>query len=196
MEKIRNIFTAENLKKAGGCLGVCAVIASSATWYHHQHKQVVHAQVRDAQNKLIEAQAAQHDLTLLNTDTVRTLTADAIGSDETTVNYRDITLIDPSQHIGIKNKDKHKGEKHKAAYKHNDDQDKTSDEDTVPSQLVNINSSATTADYAAITAPQAADVPANLSFRPIYRVACKANNVKYNLRIDAVTGQVLKCNIE
>ena len=45
-------------------------------------------------------------------------------------------------------------------------------------------------DYEALPAAQTtAPVPA---FQPIYKVSCKANNVKYSLRIDAVNGNILQ----
>ena len=199
MEKIKNIFTAARLKKAGACLGVCAVIAGGAAWYHHQQKQVEHAQIRDAQNQLIETQAAQHDLALLSTDTVRTLAADAIGIDETTITYRDISLMDKSQHIDSDKKDKKKDSKHKSEYKqkeHKEHQEEAASNDgTTSAEPHKLHGTATADDYAAIAVPQTAAVPVESKFRPIYRVSCKANNVKYDLRIDAVTGQVLKCTV-
>ena len=199
MEKIKNIFTAARLKKAGACLGICAVIAGGAAWYHHQQKQVEHAQILEARNQLIETQAAQHNLALLSTDTVRTLAADAIGIDETTISYREISLMDKSQHIGTNKDDKKKDSKHKSEHKqkeHKEHQEEaTSNGDTTPAEPHKLHGTATAADYAAIAVPQTAAVPVESNFRPIYRVSCKANNVKYNLRIDAVTGQVLKCTV-
>lgn len=49
-------------------------------------------------------------------------------------------------------------------------------------------------DYAALSSAQAtASAPV---FQPVYKVSCRANNLKYNLSIDAVTGDVLYSNIK
>lgn len=139
------------------------------------------AQIRDAQNQLIETQAAQHDLALLNTDTVRTLAADAIGIDETTVTYQDISLMDKSQHIDSDKKDKKKDSKHKSESKqkeHKEHQEEAASNDgTTPAESAQAPLTPLlrmTMQPLPYHKPQPYLVESK--FRPIYRVSCKANN--------------------
>ncbi len=172
------IFTKKRLKKAGAGILICGILAAGAGWYHHQQKQAEHASILAARTTMIEAQASQNNVALLDTDSIRSLAAQAIGLDENTITFREVALSDASQQADSEKEKKGHGDKKHA--------DKKSDkEQTVPTD---------SKDYENLAAKQT-EAPAPI-FRPIYKVSCKANNVKYNLHIDAVTGTVLHSNIE
>ena len=194
-EKARGIFTPARLKKAGGCLLICAILAGGGAWYHHQQKQTEHAQVLQAKTTMIEAQAARNNIAILDTNTIRSLTAEAIGIDENNITYREISLSDKALHDNDKLKD-HDKDKHKDKDKDKDKNKKSGEHEYSHPSSSDYNALAVqqtdTADNAA--APSARQqAPA---FQPIYKVACKANNVKYDLRIDAVTGQILRSSVD
>lgn len=178
-----NIFTRSHLKKAAAGLLVCGILAGGGAWYHHQQKQVEHAQMLQARTTMIEAQAAQNNVALLDTDNIRTLTAQAIGVDETAITFQEISLLDKTQQPHKDDKEKEKEKKDHADKKHRAKNDTEKDASQASAQ-----------DYANLAANQT--VSTTPAFQPIYKVSCKANNVKYNLRLDAVTGKVLHSSIE
>ena len=167
-----NIFTKSRLKKAGIGILLCGILAGGGAWYHHQQKQAEHAQLLQARTTMIEAQAAQNNVALLTADSIRSLSAQAIGVDETGITFQEISLLDGQQEKSKDKKDKKEHEDKKHAV------EKTS------------KGEASAQDYEALPAAQTtAPVPA---FQPIYKVSCKANNVKYSLRIDAVNRNILQ----
>ena len=190
-EKARGIFTPARLKKAGGCLLICAILAGGGAWYHHQQKQAEDAQVLQAKTTMIEAQAARNNIAILDTNTIRSLAAEAIGIDENSITYREISLSDKALHDNDKDqhndkdKDKHK-DKDKKSKEHKYHQPSAADYNTLPDQQT---------DAANLSGTAAVQQTAPV-FRPVYKVSCKANNVKYDVKIDAVTGQVLHSSID
>ena len=149
---------------------ICAVvtggIASGAAWYHHQQEQAAHEQRIQARTTMIQAQADQRSLALLDTNAIRSLTAQAIGQDETSITFREITLInaaDPSEKNG--KKDKKEKKEHR--------------ERITPVDL-----------------PEATAAEPHTQFQPVYTVSCRVAPVKYKLQIDAITGTVLKSTVK
>ncbi len=43
---------------------------------------------------------------------------------------------------------------------------------------------------------EADDYPNGTDFRPVYKVECRSGMTEYDVDIDAVTGQVLKCRVD
>ena len=169
------------MKKAGIVLLLGAVIAGAGGWYKHTLSQEKHAQKERAYVTMITAQAQQNAVSLIEESTVRSLTADAIGQEETAIQFRDITLRDIARADG-----KREG---KAARHHREAKNNAGNEITVtPTAPAPQNT-------AAAPAPAAAPVPA-IAFRPVYKVSCRVDRVKYKLNIDAVSGKVLsiKCD--
>lgn len=174
-----NIFSKSHMKKAGVGLLICGILAGGGAWYHHQQKQTEHAQQLQARTTMIEAQAAQNNVALLDTENVRALSAQAIGIDETAITFQEISLLDNQQeeHKDKKEKKDHEDKKH-------------SSENAAKKES---HAQPASQDYEALAAAQT-ETPAP-AFQPVYKVSCKANNVNYSLRIDAVTGNVLQSKI-
>ena len=186
----RSILTTARLKKAGAVLIICAVAAGGGSWYHHQQKQTEHAQIAQARTNMIEAQAAQHNMSLLDTDQIRSIAAESIGIDEGSITYREIALMDTeAQHDDHKEKKEHHKEK-----KH-ETEAAVENTDTNTAAQPKIHKHPSTDDYNALAESQAVPEPSAPAFHPVYKVSCKASNVKYSLRIDAVTGQLLSSKI-
>ena len=217
-ETARRIFTAAHLRKAGAALAVCAVLAGGGAWYHHQQEQVQHASVREARTTMITAQAAQRSLELLTPEQIRSLAAEAVGVDETSLTYKEISLIDAvgSAKEKAEKADKHdKHEKHEKHDKHEKHNEEAEHEDYEPPYaapqpeapaaqptdaaaasapaMPAIHKQLGSADYAALAQSQAQ--AAEPVFQPIYKVSCRADQVKYKLYFDAVTGQLLGSHI-
>ena len=89
---LTNIFHKSYLKKACAGILICGLLAAGGTWYHHTQKQIEHAQLLQARTTMIEAQANQNNVALLDLSNIRSLTAQAIGIDENAITFREISL--------------------------------------------------------------------------------------------------------
>ena len=160
-----SIFTKARLKKITAGAILCSVIAGGAACYQQQQEKLAHEQLLQARAAILESQAAQYSIVLLDTDTIRSLAAQTIGIDETAVTFREIALFN-----GQEKNDKDRKEKDRRDRK----EDKREHEQPVTRQT-------------------AAPAPV---FQPMYKVACQSGSLKYKLRIDAVSGEILQSKIE
>lgn len=180
-------------KKASAILLIAAVVSGAGAWYVHGKKQERHAQKEQAWTTMITAQARHRSVTLLDESAVRSIAAEAIGQQETAITFRQISLRDMAQNEDHKQKMKHR------------EHGKVREADSYRPQMgnppeQNALSVPTPNDYQKIT-EAAKEAPAALAsgetaFLPVYKVNCRVDQVKYKLRIDAVTGKVLsvKCD--
>ena len=218
METAKGIFSAKNLKRAGVVAVLGAVLAGGGAYWHHGQEIAAKERVSEARTQMIRTQAEKEGLALLSEDAVRTLVADAIGVDETTITYRRIELTENrakgKRHDDDKRKTDrrdgdHRDQKDKHERKdHRGDQPKAvhdrqmpapdapAPQQTPPALAPDAQQTAVPAPDAAIPAPapgtaSAAPAPNRALFQPVYRVKCYANNVKYELILDAQSGAVL-----
>ena len=218
METAKGIFSAKNLKRAGVVVALGAVLAGGGAYWHHGQEVAAKERVSEARTQMVRTQAKKEGLALLSEDAVRTLVADAIGVDETTITYRRIELTEnrakgkrhdddkrktdrrDGDHRDQKDKHErkdHRGDQPKAVH---DRQMPASDapapQQMPPALAPDAQQTAVPAPDAAIPAPapgtaSAAPAPNRALFQPVYRVKCYANNVKYELILDAQSGAVL-----
>ena len=218
METAKGIFSAKNLKRAGIVAVIGAVLAGGGAYWHYGQEAAAKARVSEARTQMVRQQADKAGLALLSGDTVRTLVADAIGIDETAITYRRIELTD-TRAKGMKHgDDKHKGDHRDGD--HRDQKDKHERKDRhgdqpmaaretpqpapegAPAPAAPQQPLAAPAPDAAMPAPaapgtaSAAPAPSPALFQPVYRVKCYANNVKYELILDAQSGDVLYREID
>ncbi|KMO87423.1 hypothetical protein AB840_02405 [Megasphaera cerevisiae DSM 20462] len=182
--KMKQIFTAKRLKIGAAVLVVCAIAAGGGAWYHHQQKLERRAQVRQAQTRMVEYQAAQRSMKLLEAAQIRSLTAQAIGKDESAVDFREVTLEnrwDDDEYA------EHK-ERREIRRSHTMP-DRDNEPPARPAVLPQPQSAAPVA-----VQPQAGT--GRDHFYPVYEVKCIVDNVKYEFKIDAITGKVLESEVE
>lgn len=217
METAKGIFSAKNLKRAGIVAVIGAVLAGGGAYWHYGQEAAAKVRVAEARTQMVRTQAEKAGLALLSEDTVRTLVADAIGVDETAITYRKIELTD-NRAKGMK----HGDDKHKSDHRdgdHRDQKDKherkarRGDQPMDAGQMPQpapggapapaaVPDAAMPASDAAMPAPvapgtaSAAPAPSPALFQPVYRVKCYANNVKYELILDAQSGDVLYREID
>ncbi len=180
-------------KKASAILLIAAVVSGAGAWYIHGQKQERHAQKEQAWTTMITAQARQRSVTLLDESAVRSIAAEAIGQQETAITFRQISLRDMAQNEDHKQKMKHREHgKVREADNYRPQMGDYPEPNALPVPTPN--------DYQKIT-EAAKEAPAALAsgetaFLPVYKVNCRVDQVKYKLRIDAVTGKVLsvKCD--
>ena len=225
METAKGIFSAKNLKRAGIVAVIGAVLAGGGAYWHHGQEAAAKVRVAEARTQMLRQQADKAGLALLSEDTVRTLVADAIGVDETAITYRKVELTDNRAKRMKHDDDKHKGDhrdgdhrdqkdKHERKARRGDqpmDAKQTpqpapegAPSPTAPQQPLAAPApdAAMPASDAAMPAPaapstaSAAPAPSPALFQPVYRVKCYANNVKYELILDAQSGAVLYREID
>ena len=225
METAKGIFSAKNLKRAGIVAVIGAVLAGGGAYWHYGQEAAAKARVSEARTQMVRQQADKAGLALLSEDTVRTLVADAIGMDETAITYRKIELTD-NRAKGMKHgDDKHKGDHRDGDHRDQKDKherkarrgDQSMDTRQMPQPAPGGDpapaapqqplaapapDAAMPASDAAMPAPaapgtaSAAPAPSPALFQPVYRVKCYANNVKYELILDAQSGVVLYREID
>ena len=218
IETAKGIFSAKNLKRAGIVAVIGAVLAGGGAYWHYGQEAAAKARVSEARTQMVRTQAEKEGLALLSENEVRTLVADAIGVDETAITYRKVELTD-NRAKGMKHgDDKHKGDHRDGDHRdqkdkherkdHRGDQPKAVHDRQMPASdapapqqmppalAPDAQQTAVPAPDAAIPAPapgtaSAAPAPNRALFQPVYRVKCYANNVKYELILDAQSGAVL-----
>ena len=221
METAKGIFSAKNLKRAGVVAALGAVLAGGGAYWHHGQEVAAKERVSEARTQMVRTQAEKEGLALLSEDAVRTLVADAIGVDETTITYRRIELTENrakgKRHDDDKRKTDrrdgdHRDQKDKHERKdHRGDQPKAVHDRQMPAPDAPAPQQmppalAPDAQQPAVPAPDAASpapgtastapAPNRALFQPVYRVKCYANNVKYELILDAQSGAVLYREID
>ena len=221
METAKGIFSAKNLKRAGVVAVLGAVLAGGGAYWHHGQEVAAKERVSEARTQMVRTQAEKEGLALLSEDAVRTLVADAIGVDETAVTYRRIELTenrakgkghDDDKRKGDRRDGDHRDQKDKHERKdHRGDQPKAvhdrqmpvpdapAPQQKPPALAPDAQQPPAPAPDAASPAPgtaSAAPAPNRALFQPVYRVKCYANNVKYELILDAQSGAVLYREID
>ena len=223
METAKGIFSAKNLKRAGVVAVLGAVLAGGGAYWHHGQEIAAKERVSEARTQMVRTQAEKEGLALLSEDAVRTLVADAIGVDETTITYRRIELTEnrakgkrydddkrktdrrDGDHRDQKDKHErkdHRGDQPKAVHdRQMPAPDAPAPQQMPPALAPDAQQTAVPAPDAAIPAPapgtaSAAPAPNRALFQPVYRVKCYANNVKYELILDAQSGAVLYREID
>ena len=218
IETAKGIFSAKNLKRAGIVAVIGAVLAGGGAYWHYGQEAAAKARVSEARTQMVRTQAEKEGLALLSENEVRTLVADAIGVDETAIAYRRIDLTEnrakgmkhgDDKHRGDHDDRDHRDQKDKHERKdHRGDQPKAVHDRQMPASdapapqqmppalAPDAQQTAVPAPDAAIPAPapgtaSAAPAPNRALFQPVYRVKCYANNVKYELILDAQSGAVL-----
>ena len=225
METAKGIFSAKNLKRAGIVAVIGAVLAGGGAYWHHGQEAAAKVRVAEARTQMLRQQADKAGLALLSEDTVRTLVADAIGVDETAITYRKVELTDNRAKRMKHDDDKHKGDHRDGDHRDQKDKherkarrgDQPMDAKQTPQPAPEgapaaaapqqplaapAPDAAMPASDAAMPAPaapgtaSAAPAANRTLFQPVYRVKCYANNVKYELILDAQSGAVLYREID
>ena len=216
METAKGIFSAKNLKRAGVVVALGAVLAGGGAYWHHGQEVAAKERVSEARTQMVRTQAEKEGFALLSEDAVRTLVADAIGVDETAITYRRIELTENRAKGKGHDDDKHKGGHREGD--HRDQKDKHERKARRGDQSMDTRQMPQSAPGGAPAAPQqplaapapdaampasaapstasAAPAPSPALFQPVYRVKCYANNVKYELILDAQLGDVLYREID
>lgn len=188
-------------KKAGIAAVIIAVLGGAGAWYHHSQEKTMHLQQQQARTALVTAQASSRSLTLLDENAIRSITAEAIGQDETAITFKQIALTNAADARDGSKKDK---ERDKKGGEHRDKREKGQPKDEQRGQEPQGPESRQQPDGNApadAPAPQGPDAQSPQQamhapdFRPVYRVNCNVGDVRYRVEIDAVSGKVIRASV-
>lgn len=185
-------------KKAIIAAVVLAALGGAGSWYQHNQEQAARQQQQAARTALIETQASQRSLSLIDEADVRSITAEAIGQEETSITFRQISLQNAADRGREDGKHDKKHEEHKdkdvrlgmqaPSQDQPAPQDRQAPKSSVPlpaQEMAQSDKLAAPADRPERTPGEGRD------FRPVYHVKCNVGAAKYQVDIDAVTGHVL-----
>ena len=188
-------------KKAGIAAVIIAVLGGAGSWYHHSQEKAMHLQQQQARTALVTAQASSRSLTLLDENAIRSITAEAIGQDETAITFKQIALTNAADARDGSKKDR---ERDKKGGEHRDKREKGQPKDEQRGQEPQGPESRQQPDGNApadAPAPQGPDAQSPQQamhapdFRPVYRVNCNVGDVRYRVEIDAVSGKVIRASV-
>lgn len=205
------ICTARNAKIAAAFCVVCVLTTAGGHYYLHRQHQARHAERVEAMAQMTKAQADQHNISLISEDQACAAAAQAIGKDESELDFKEVALFDKNNiNRGLKG-DRKGGPKEKDRKGHEDGRPER------PEGMKANRQGEEKADAAAgATAkaapngqddkqarpmvppqgqPQQKAMPQN-AFHPMYKVRVTSGSVRYDVLIDATNGSVIHTEIE
>lgn len=191
MNKAKGIFTAKRIKIGAAILAVCAVAAGGGMWYMHDQKQARKAQIAQAQMRMVQYQASQQNLNLLDEAQAKTLAAQAIGLDENVVTFRSVALKNKWDDDAYRDTRKHHKE-------HRGDDRRNVSPQQPPAPPVNGQPASQNVPNAPAVHPAAPNAPQGQhhNFFPVYDIKATADGLTYDIEINAATGEVLDSEVE
>ena len=242
------------LKKAGIGVLVAAIAVGGYSWYKHESMIRDFHRMAEARTTMVEHQAENLDVTLIDKAQVKSIAADAMGVDETSITWNEISLTDGPMgmgfnpmgqpgHHGHPNFPGHPGMRsghfddnggHRGpgnghfGPRHNGEHRASAGPNDNPPFWCQDNhfqggpnngcpfppaNAVQGQDRPMPPMNEPAPPPANVEnksdnaqpmdktqlkkfrFHPVYNVFCEANNVRYAVRVDAITGEVYGCHV-
>ena len=189
--QVTKVFTPARLKKAAALALLVGIISAGGAYYHHDQAEARSVAEKQARSEMIAVQAEQRGIVLLDEAKVRSIAAEAIGKSESELDFRSVYLTAKDHDRDGKHHKKHRDDRCSGRYddwEHRDGR-YMHDRDEHPGMMPQA------APAQAIDAANGQPAPQPM-FHPVYKVKCYAENVKYKLRIDAVTGTVLSSKVD
>ena len=198
-DQVKSVFTPARLKKAAALAVLVGIVSAGGAYYHHSQAEARSVAEKQARSEMVAAQAEQRGIVLLDEAKIRSIAAEAIGKSESELDFRSVYLTAKDHDRDGKYHKNHRDGKHDAWHggthdgkhydgEHRDGRD-THDRDEHPGMMPQAAPAQATDAANGQPAPQP-------MFHPVYKVKCYAENVKYKLRIDAVTGTVLSSKVD
>lgn len=211
----QHILTKRNGKIFLSLCVVCAIAAGGGHYYLHQQHQQHQAERLAAISQMIQAQAAEQNVSLISEDQARAAAAKAVGKDEGSLTFKRVALVEPGQ---MRHGDKDKHDKHDRGPGDRDDRhdnrpqggpghDARPDGAGAPPLPQPNGQNAPAAPNAPSPAAQTqADAKTSAStpqqpgkaqrpFQPLYAIRATDGQVKYDVLVDAITGKILDSRV-
>lgn len=192
--KIKQVFTPKRIKIIVAVLVVCAIAAGGGAWYRHQQKAERRTQIQAAQTRVIQYQADQQHLALIDENKAKEIAASVIGKDAASLTFTEVKLENKWD-----DDDFRKGE-HKKDKKDRGQGQPPQGPQAAPNPQAPAAPAPAPGQAPADTAqpqPQPAAVPAPpVQFLPVYDIEVRDGAVEYDIEINAVTGDVLQSKVD
>lgn len=205
------VCTARNAKIAAAFCVVCVLTTAGGHYYLYRQHTARHAERVEAMAQMTKAQADQHNISLISEDQACAAAAQAIGKDESELDFKEVALFDKNNIKRGPKGDRKGGPKEKDRKGHEDGRPER------PEGMKANRQGEEKADAAAgATAkaapngqddkqarpmvppqgqPQQKAMPQN-AFHPMYNVRVTSGSVRYDVLIDATNGSVIHTEIE
>ena len=203
----REQITPQRLKKGAGCLVALAIVVGGGKFAMHKAKAEAKLQEAQAKTRMLQNMAAQQNITLVSTDTVKENIASTLGTDPSSITFQSITLDDRKP--GEKKEDrkdskkekkqekkdgKRQSEDRKGAGRQAENRQGQPGENGQPGQngeRENRNDSRTGATSRQPGMPRPEMAKAANAFPGVYLARCEKDGMGYQFLVDAQSGQVL-----
>lgn len=203
----RKQITPQRLKKGAGCLVALAIVVGGGKFAMHKAKAEAKLQEAQAKTRMLQNMAAQQNITLVSTDTVKENIASTLGTDPSSITFQSITLDDRKP--GEKKEDrkdsrkekkqekkdgKRQSEDRKGAGRQDENRQGQPGENGQPGQngeRENRNDSRTGATSRQPGMPRPEMAKAANAFPGVYLARCEKDGMGYQFLVDAQSGQVL-----
>lgn len=203
----RKQITPQRLKKGAGCLVALAIVVGGGKFAMHKAKAEAKLQEAQAKTRMLQNMAAQQNITLVSTDTVKENIASTLGTDPSSITFQSITLDDRKP--GEKKEDrkdskkekkqekkdgKRQSEDRKGAGRQAENRQGQPGENGQPGQngeRENRNDSRTGATSRQPGMPRPEMAKAANAFPGVYLAWCEKDGMGYQFLVDAQSGQVL-----
>lgn len=205
------VCTARNAKIAAAFCVVCVLATAGGHYYLYRQHTARHAERVEAMAQMTKAQAEQRNVSLISEDQACAAAAQAIGKDESELDFKEVALFDKNNIKRGPKGDRKGGPKEKDRKGHEDGRPER------PEGMKANRQGEEKADAAAgATAkaapngqddkqarpmvppqgqPQQKAMPQN-AFHPMYNVRVTSGSVRYDVLIDATNGSVIHTEIE
>lgn len=211
MEKMNNVQNQAKgackkyWKKGLAAALALAILGGAGAVYDVQQHKAERAARDAARSQLVAAQAARENVTLISEDEAKAKAAEAVGIDESSLTFKSVGLENLALQKGDK-KDSDKKEKfekksHKEGGKHSEDWYKNHDNHDSHDRDDHERDNHDGYDHDGMqhmAQPQGMmpeQPPHDFRFHPAYKIACSHGDVKYHVMVDAVTGDVMTCDV-
>ena len=203
----RKQITPQRLKKGAGCLVALAIVVGGGKFAMHKAKAEAKLQEAQAKTRMLQNMAAQQNITLVSTDTVKENIASTLGTDPSSITFQSITLDDRKP--GEKKEDrkdskkekkqekkdgKRQSEDRKGAGRQAENRQGQPGENGQPGQngeRENRNDSRTGATSRQPGMPRPEMAKAANACPGVYLARCEKDGMGYQFLVDAQSGQVL-----
>lgn len=203
----RKQITPQRLKKGAGCLVALAIVVGGGKFAMHKAKAEAKLQEAQAKTRMLQNMAAQQNITLVSTDTVKENIASTLGTDPSSITFQSITLDDrkpgeKKEHRKDSRKEKkqekkdgkRQSEDRKGAGRQAENRQGQPGENGQPGQngeRENRNDSRTGATSRQPGMPRPEMAKAANAFPGVYLARCEKDGMGYQFLVDAQSGQVL-----
>ena len=213
-------------KKGLAAVVALAILGGAGAVYDVQQNKAERAARDAARSQLVASQAARENVTLISEDEAKAKAAEAVGIDESSLTFKSVGLENLALQKGDKKdgdkKEKFEKKSHKEDGKHSEDWYKNHDNHDSHDRDDHERDDHDGYDHDGMQhmaqpggapqgmmqgqppqgmmpqgAPQNGQQPPHdFRFHPAYKIACSHGDVKYRVMVDAVTGNVMMCDVD